>query len=264
MQADDQAQPSKDAATLLAAASMGFATRGTGSSRSELDDLKATLGGSSLLARRVINQVTPKLVDWVFRPWSALRLRAFQQKLAAEEGAGRAGKISAADLQQAFRAAMRVRYGVPVDHAVFRDLRGLVLDGLVSEQQLKFLLSCPTVLCGRSIHHSAHDGPVRQGMRRLWALGRPPCGQLAFIRFHLVTRVMLWLMVVATFLALACVAYVAVGTLLVVGPGGEAASHFLLASHLAIICAGLLWVGPCADRAASFLTTQLSRSRGGG
>lgn len=260
MQADDRAQSSKDAATLEAAAAMGFAARGTGSSENSSVDLSAAFESSSLLARAVIHRVAPKPVDWIFRPLSASRLRAFQQKLVADDGEGRVVQLSPADLQSAFRAAMRLRYGVPVDHAGFRDLRGLVVDGLVSEQQLKFLLSCPTVLSGTSVQHREQDGFLRRGLKRLWALGRPPAGRLVFIRFHPITRLMLWLLVITTFAAFGCVAYVAVGELVVVGPGGAAASYFLLASHLAVICAGLLWVGPCADRASSFLTKTLRRS----
>lgn len=260
MEADDQGQSSEDAAALLTAAAMGIATSGRGACESGFDDLKAAFRGSSALAGTVISRVRLKPADWVFRPLSALRLRAFQQKLVADDGEGRVVQLSPADLQSAFRTAMRLRYGVPVDHAGFRDLRGLVVDGLVSEQQLKFLLSYPTVLSGTSVQHCAQDGFLGRGLKRLWALGRPPAGQLAIIRFHPVTRVMLWLTVAAAFLAFFCVAYVAVGELIFVGPGGAAASYFLLASHLAIVCAGLLWVGPCADRAASFLTKTLRRS----
>lgn len=260
MEADDQGQSSEDAAALLTAAAMGIATSGTGACESGFDDLKAAFRGSSALAGAVICRVRLKPADWIFRPLSALRLRAFQQKLAADDGEGRAKQLSPSDLQKAFRAAMRVRYGVAVDHAMFRDLRSLVVDGLVSEQQIKFLLSCPTVLSGTSVQYCAQDGFLRRGLKRLWALGRPPSGRLAFIRFHPITRLMLWLLVITTFAAFACVAYVAVGELVVVGPGGAAASYFLLASHLAVICAGLLWVGPCADRASLFLTKTLRRS----
>lgn len=110
---------------------------------SRWDGFKAALNGDRLLQQAVIGNTRVKWWDWLNRPWHARKVVGFQKRLARDRDACLTGGLTQGDLWAAFTAATMIRYGVAIDHRSYRVLRGLVVDGSLSERQLTRLLSFP-------------------------------------------------------------------------------------------------------------------------
>lgn len=225
---------------------------------SRWDGFKAALNGDRLLQQAVIGNTRVKWWDWLNRPWHARKVVGFQKRLARDRDACLTGGLTQGDLWAAFTAATMIRYGVAIDHRSYRVLRGLVVDGSLSERQLKRLLSFPTIWWGTEVRLSPGDGLLLRTLKQLWMMGRPPAGELRVIRFHWMTRLVLGASSVAASGALLLVTFAAGVTWGRHGFTAEAAVYLWTAFQLALLTAGLLWLGPCADRAARVLSKSVS------
>lgn len=184
---------------------------------------------------------------------------SFQKRLDRDRDACLPGGLTTAELQATFRAASMLRYGVAIDHRDYRVLRGgAVVAGALTERQLKCLLSFPTVWWGTEVQPTSEDGLLLRALKRLWIMGRPPAGELMVIRFHWLTRLTLVVLSAAAIGALTFVTSAAGVIWVRHGSTAEAAVFLEAAFQLAILAAGLLWFGPCADRAARVLWKRVA------
>lgn len=220
--------------------------------------LKDALNGAPLLQQAVIKNTRVRWWDWLNRPWHARKVVSFQKRQKHDPDAYKLGGLTPVDLQSAFRAASMIRYGVAIDHRDYRLLRGAVVDGALTERHLKRLLSFPTVWWGTEVRLSPGDGLLLRTLKQLWTMGRPPAGELRVIRFHWMTRLVLGASSVAASGALLLVTFAAGVTWGRHGFTAEAAVYLWTAFQLALLTAGLLWLGPCADRAARVLSKSVS------
>lgn len=242
----------------VTAALASVSSRKTNDPTSRWDDFKAALNGDPLLQQAVISNTRVKWWDWLNRPWHARKVVGFQKRLAHDRDACLPAGLTQGDLRAAFTAATMIRYGVAIDHRSYRVLRGLVVDGSLSERQLKHLLSFPTVWWGTEVRTSPTDGVLLRILKQLWTMGRPPAGELKVIRFHWMTRLVLGALSVAASGSLLFVTFAAGVTWMRHGLTAEAVVYLWTAFQLALLAAGLLWLGPCADRAARVLSKSVS------
>ncbi len=225
---------------------------------SNWDTFNTGLNGAPLLQQAVITRTRVRWWDWLNRPWHARKVVSFQQRLERDRDACGPDGLTEGELRAAFHAATMIRYGVAVDHRSYRTLRGLVVDGSLSERQLTRLLSFPTIWWGTEVRLSPGDGLLLRTLKQLWMMGRPPAGELRVIRFHWMTRLVLGASSVAASGALLLVTFAAGVTWGRHGFTAEAAVYLWTAFQLALLTAGLLWLGPCADRAARVLSKSVS------
>jgi hypothetical protein len=238
----------EDAATLLAALatrlSAGVRDGGTFGIGSAL--LHQSADNNSILQLTVIRKTRVGWWDSLNHPWHARRLVQFQKQFAARGAAD----VTPAELASVFAAAAMIRYGIAVDHRQYRVLRGLIVDRKIDERRLRRLITFPTIWWGTAVRSSRDDGPFRRFLKWLWTMGRPPAGKLMVARFHWGTRMCLGMFSAATIGVLVYTAYAVVVTLVKHGPAPEAAVFSYAVSQLALLAAGLLWLGPYADHAA--------------
>lgn len=212
---------------------------------------------SPLSQHIVIQKTRVRFWDWFNRPWYAKKVVAYQKKGVLAQGSPDSERSSLVELRSVFRAAMMIRYGVAVDYPTFRVLQTLVVDGVLTEQQLRKLLQYPNVWWGTAFIPTADDGPVLRGVKRLWSMGRPTQGRLMVIRFHWATRLMLGLLSSVALALVAFLFYAAVASFILHGPT-QTVSVFLWAMwQVALLSAGLLWFGSYGDRAARVLSEKL-------
>lgn len=218
-----------------------------------LDALSRALDGDLLLQVAVIRKTRVTWWHWLNRSCHARVVVHFQEAFERD----RSVAASPEAIAKAFQAATLIRYGVAVDHRHFRQLRGLVVDGIFDDRRLAALLSYPTIWWGTNVRPSADDGFALARTKRLWAMGRPASGELTVARFHLLTSVLLTVLSVASIGGAAYLVYATTATVLRHGPVPEAAVFAMAASQLALLSSGLLWLGPYADRAATVLSKAM-------
>ncbi len=254
-------QDPKDAAALLALLTTALLRerRAPG----VLGDPLASRGPSGLnvespLSQHVVIQKTRiRLWDWLNRPWYAKMVVTYQKNGGLVQSSLDSKRSSFVELQSVFRAAMMIRYGVAVDYPTFRALQTLVVDGVLTEPQLRALLQYPNVWWGTSLKPSANDGFFPRIAKRIWSMGRPAQGRLMLVRFHWATRLLLGLLSSGTLAAVAFLIYAAVANFVFHGPTKAVAVILWAASQFAILSAGLLWFGSYGDRAARVLSEKL-------
>ncbi|WP_153117016.1 hypothetical protein [Rhodocyclus tenuis] len=220
--------------------------------------LGKAIDGNPLLQLAVIRSTRVSAGAWLTQPWNARRVVQLQSALRASDAPV---DVRPGELAKAFRAATLVRYGVAVNHRRYRILRGLVVDGALNDSRLAQLLRYPTIWWGTGVQLTPEDGVVVRSLKRLWRLGRPAEGELVIARFSPFTRGVLNLASVAALALLAYVFFAVILTLIRSGPTHEAAVFSYFGAQVALLAAGLLWLGPCADRAARELSRYL-RSAG--
>lgn len=250
-----------DASALLALLTTGLARERT-SSGVLGDPLmyrgRISLNVESPFALHVVIQKTRvRLRDWMSRPWYAKKVAAYQKRGGLPQRASDCERSSLDELRSVFRAAMMLRYGVAVDYSTFRALRRLVVDGELSELELRKFLHFPTVWWGTAVRPSPHEGSIQRVLKRIWAMGRPAQGRLMLIRFHWATRLMLGLLSSATLAMVAFLIFAAVVCYVFYGPVQIVAFFLWATSQFAVLSAGLLWFGLYGDRAARFLSERL-------
>lgn len=215
---------------------------------------------SPLSQHIVIQKTRVRLWDWLNRPWYARKVVDYQKRGGLAPGSPNSERFSLVELQSVFRAAMMIRYGVAVDYPTFRALQTLVVDGVLTEQQLTKLLQYPNVWWGTALAPGVDDPPFWRLCKSFWSMGRPAQGSLMVIRFHWATRLMLGLLSSVAFAVVVLLLFAAVASFLLHGPT-QAVGVFLWAMwQVAVIAAGLLWFGPYGDRAARVLSEKLRRS----
>ncbi len=214
-----------------------------------------SLNVESPLAQHVVIQKTRvRLWDWLNRPWDAKEVVAYQKRGGLAPDSERSSRV---ELPSVFRAAMMIRYGVAVEYPTFRALQALIVDGVLTEPQLKKILQYPNVWWGTAVEPSPQDGPFMKVVKRIWSMGRPSQGRLMVIRFHWATRLMLGLMTSITLAAVAFLIYAAVASFILHGPTQTVAVFLWAMWQVALLSAGLLWFGSYGDRAARVLSERL-------
>lgn len=212
---------------------------------------------SPLSQHMVIQKTRIRLWDWLDRPWYAKKVAAYQKSGGLAQRSLDSERSSFVELRSVFRAAMMIRYGVAVDYPTFRALRTLIVDGVLTEPQLRALLQYPNVWWGTSLKPSANDGLLPRVAKRIWSMGRPAQGRLVLIRFHWATRLLLGLLSSVTLAAVTFLIYAAVANFVFDGPTKAVAVFSWAASQFAILSAGLLWFGSYGDQAARVLSEKL-------
>lgn len=250
-----------DAATLWSSVATGLASS-LGRTlepgfESRFESFKAAAARiSPAMKATIIRKTRVTWREWLQYPWHAILVKGFCRKFPSEVSSG--GPRDEV-LGKVFRAAAVLRFGVSVDYPTYRRLRQLVVDHEINERELKHCLGYPTIWWGTAVVASPGDGYVLRILKRLWTMGRPPDGEIVIARFHWITRGFLALFAVTSMLAMAYLSYAAITTLILHGPRPEGALFSLVAGQLAFLVAGLLWFGPCADRAALKIAGMLQQ-----